>query len=101
MYLYRAGDSSGNTLDFLLSSTRDAVAAKRFLFKTPIVLSREESTWTKTRPPPKRSMTSNKDGNKWDEENEKKENIDRRKDSPALVFLVKQCRIDMGIEREV
>ncbi len=30
MYLYRAVDSQGNTLEFLLSSTRDAQAAKRF-----------------------------------------------------------------------
>ncbi len=32
-YLYRAVDSDGNTLEFLLSSTRDAEAAKRFLVK--------------------------------------------------------------------
>ena len=30
MYLYRAIDSEGNTLEFLLSPTRDAEAAKRF-----------------------------------------------------------------------
>lgn len=34
MYLYRAVDSQGNTLEFLLSSTRDAEAAKRFFSKT-------------------------------------------------------------------
>jgi transposase, IS6 family len=33
MYLYRAVDSAGNTLEFLLSSTRDAEAAKRFFVK--------------------------------------------------------------------
>jgi transposase, IS6 family len=33
MYLYRAVDSQGNTLEFLLSSTRDAQAAKRFFLK--------------------------------------------------------------------
>ena len=33
MYLYRAVDSAGNTLEFLLSPTRDAEAAKRFLVK--------------------------------------------------------------------
>lgn len=33
-YLYRAVDSQGNTLDFLLSAKRDASAAKRFLQKT-------------------------------------------------------------------
>src|SRR5512142_1194139 len=32
-YLYRAVDSQGNTLEFLLSSTRDAEAAKRFFVK--------------------------------------------------------------------
>ena len=32
-YLYRAVDSTGATIDFLLSATRDAVAAKRFLQK--------------------------------------------------------------------
>jgi transposase-like protein len=34
MYLYRAVDSQGNTLEFLLSVTRDAEAAKRFFAKT-------------------------------------------------------------------
>src|SRR3977135_4371270 len=29
-YLYRAVDSTGETIDFLLSTTRDAAAAKRF-----------------------------------------------------------------------
>src|SRR5947209_91856 len=33
MYLYRAVDSEGNTLEFLLSPTRDAQAAKRFFEK--------------------------------------------------------------------
>jgi transposase-like protein len=33
-YLYRAVDSQGNTLDFLLTAKRDAQAAKRFLRKT-------------------------------------------------------------------
>src|SRR5260221_1814706 len=32
-YLYRAVDSQGNTIDFFLSSTRNAPAAKRFLQK--------------------------------------------------------------------
>ncbi|MEL7495273.1 MAG: IS6 family transposase, partial [Cyanobacteria bacterium J06554_11] len=32
-YLYRAVDSEGNTLDFLLTAKRDAKAAKRFLKK--------------------------------------------------------------------
>ena len=33
MYLYRAVDSQGNTLEFHLSITRDAQAAKRFFTK--------------------------------------------------------------------
>lgn len=33
MYLYRAIDSKGNTIDFYLSRKRDAKAAKRFLKK--------------------------------------------------------------------
>jgi len=33
MYLYRAVDSQGNTLEFLLSPRRDAQAAKRFFAK--------------------------------------------------------------------
>ena len=32
-YLYRAVDSAGNTLDFMLSTTRDAKAAERFFRK--------------------------------------------------------------------
>ena len=32
-YLYRAVDSEGTTLEFLLSATRDAEAAKRFFVK--------------------------------------------------------------------
>ena len=32
-YLYRAVDSRGQTIDFLLSAKRDAAAAKRFLRK--------------------------------------------------------------------
>src|ERR1700757_713153 len=32
-YLYRAVDSSGTTIDFLLSAKQDAAAAKRFLAK--------------------------------------------------------------------
>ena len=34
VYLYRAVDSQGHTLDFFLSPTRDAKAAKEFLLKT-------------------------------------------------------------------
>jgi transposase, IS6 family len=36
-YLYRAVDSEGNTLDFMLSTTRDAKAAERFTcYRPPI-----------------------------------------------------------------
>jgi transposase, IS6 family len=34
MYLYRAVDAQGNTLEFRLSPTRDAAAAKRFFANT-------------------------------------------------------------------
>jgi IS6 family transposase len=34
MYLYRAVDSQGNTLEFFFSPTRDAKVAKQFLLKT-------------------------------------------------------------------
>jgi transposase, IS6 family len=62
MYLYRAVDSEGSTLDFFLSATRDATAAKEFLLKTltashtssPRVIGR----WTKTPPTQKRSTNS-------------------------------------------
>ncbi len=33
MYLYRAVDSDGNTIDFFLRKTRDGKSAKRFLKK--------------------------------------------------------------------
>ena len=33
VYLYRAVDSTGSTIDFLLSAKRDAAAAERFLTK--------------------------------------------------------------------
>ncbi|PGY09910.1 hypothetical protein COE25_15885 [Bacillus sp. AFS031507] len=33
MYLYRAVDSKGNTINFFYSKTRDAKSAKRFLKK--------------------------------------------------------------------
>ena len=34
VYLYRSIDSSGGTIDFLLSAKRDAAAAERFLANT-------------------------------------------------------------------
>lgn len=40
--LYRAVDSSGNTLDFMLSAKRDAEAAKRFFRKTMLAVHTQE-----------------------------------------------------------
>ncbi len=37
-YIYRAVDSNGNTLDFLLTAKRDAQAAKRFFLKTLVAI---------------------------------------------------------------
>ena len=37
-YLYRAVDSTGDTIDFLLSARRDAAAAKRFFQKACVRL---------------------------------------------------------------
>src|SRR5262247_4028280 len=64
-YLYRAVDSEDNTLDFLLSATRDAKAAERFFRKAlrashtvpPRVI-----TWTRTRCIPRRSRSSSRRG---------------------------------------
>jgi transposase, IS6 family len=44
VYLYRAVDSQGNTLDFLFSSTRDAQAARRF-FLTTLAASHTSKPW--------------------------------------------------------
>jgi transposase-like protein len=43
IYLYRAVDSQRNTLEFLLSPTRDAEAAKRFFLKA--LHSTADSAW--------------------------------------------------------
>jgi len=50
-FLYRAVDSTGQTIDFLLTAKRDAAAAKRFFRKTLLDLpmrSLGSSTWTRT-----------------------------------------------------
>src|ERR1017187_1639667 len=44
-YLYRAIDSAGATIDFLLSVLRDADAAKRLFRKAPCAPSRWRSCW--------------------------------------------------------
>jgi IS6 family transposase len=44
MYLYRAVDSQGNTLDFWLSATRDTEAAKRF-FQRALTASHTVTPW--------------------------------------------------------
>ena len=62
MYLYRAVDAAGNTLEFRLSPTRDAQAAKAFFAKTlavphSIPPSCDHSR-SKMRPIPKPSVSS-------------------------------------------
>ena len=50
-YLYRAVDSTGQTIDFLLTAKRDAAAAKRFFRKTLLdqpIRNRGSSTWIRT-----------------------------------------------------
>ncbi len=53
-YLYRAVDSLGQTIDFLLSARRAAAVAKRFFRKAltqpHTVNPRARSWWTRTRP---------------------------------------------------
>jgi IS6 family transposase len=47
-YLDRAVDSTGQTLDFLLTAKRDAAAAKRFFRKVLwLILNRMDQTWRK------------------------------------------------------
>jgi IS6 family transposase len=65
MYLYRAVDSQGKTLEFLLSQTRDAKAAKRFFLKALPSSSRSvphaDPVEEKVIPPP---MATDDDGNR-------------------------------------
>ena len=61
-YLYRAVDSEGNTLEFLLSPTRDAEAAKRFFVKalhsSACSASQEPSTQEQRAQPPAEAAPS-------------------------------------------
>jgi IS6 family transposase len=55
MYLYRAVDSRGQTIDFLLSAKRDAEVAKRFFRKAlgqPHTVNPRTITVDKNRPTP-------------------------------------------------
>jgi transposase, IS6 family len=61
-YLYRAVDSEGNTLEFLLSPTRDAETAKRFFVKalhaSACSASQEPSTQEPLAQPPAEAIPS-------------------------------------------
>ena len=65
MYLYRAVDSRGQTIDFLLSAKRDAEAAKRFFRKAlaqPHTVNPRTITVDKNAAYPKATMEMKKDG---------------------------------------
>src|SRR5712675_265753 len=49
MYLYRAGDSRGQTIDFLLAARRDTAAAKRFFRKAVAEMKRDGELWRRSR----------------------------------------------------
>jgi transposase, IS6 family len=68
MYLYRAVDSRGQTIDFLLSAKRDAEAAKRFFRKAlaqPHTVNPRTITADKNAAYPKATMEMKKDGELW------------------------------------
>ncbi len=68
MYLYRAVDSCGQTIDFLLSAKRDAEAAKRFFRKAlaqPHTVSPRTITVDKNAAYPKTAAEMKKDGELW------------------------------------
>jgi len=68
MYLYRAVDSGGQTIDFLLSAKRDAEAAKRFFRKAlaqPHTVNPRTITVDKNAAYPKAAAELKKDGELW------------------------------------
>jgi IS6 family transposase len=68
MYLYRAVDSIGQTIDFLLSAKRDAEAAKRFFRKAltqPHTVNPRTITVDKNAAYPKAAAAMKKDGELW------------------------------------
>ena len=68
MYLYRAVDSRGQTIDFLLSAKRDAEAAKRFFRKAlaqPHTVNPRTITVDKNAAYPKASAEMKRDGELW------------------------------------
>jgi IS6 family transposase len=68
MYLYRAVDSRGQTIDFLLSAKRDAEAAKRFFRKAlaqPHTVNPLTITVDKNAAYPKATTEMKKDGELW------------------------------------
>jgi len=68
MYLYRAVDSQGQTIDFLLSAKRDAEAAKRFFRKAvaqPHTVNPRTITVDKNAAYPKAAAEMKKDGELW------------------------------------
>jgi transposase, IS6 family len=67
-YLYRAVDSQGQTIDFLLSAKRDAEAAKRFFRKAlgqPHTVNPRTITVDKTAAYPKAATEMKADGELW------------------------------------
>jgi IS6 family transposase len=68
MYLHRAVDSRGQTIDFLLSAKRDAEAAKRFFRKAlaqPHTVNPRTITVDKNAAYPKAAAEMKKDGELW------------------------------------
>src|SRR5215212_7501700 len=67
-YLYRAVDSRGQTIDFLLSAKRDAEAAKRFFRKAlgqPHTINPRTITVDKNAAYPKAAAAMKRDGELW------------------------------------